>query len=105
MRNVETFLAAAGLIVCLALLVRMVLGAPARQRLDSAARRIWERTRRGILGVWYAATQWRRGRNARMSAAEVAEEAIRRAKGQPAGVKREGNVYKPDSFKGPRKPH
>lgn len=105
MRPVEQFLAAAGLIACLALLIRMMLSGPTRQRVDAALARAWQRTRQGALKLWYGATQWRRGRTARKSAAEVAEEAIRRAKGSPGSVKRDGNVYKPESFKKPRKPH
>ena len=38
----------------------------------------------------------------RQHAAREAEEAIRRAQRK---VKRDGNVIRPDSFKGPRKPH
>lgn len=106
MRNVEHFLAAAGLIACLVLLFRMMLGGATRQRVDAAVARAWQRTRQGALKLWYGATQWRRGRTARKSAAEVAEEAIRRAKGDARGeFTRDGNVYKPESFKKPRKPH
>ncbi len=41
-------------------------------------------------------------RTHRRSAAREAEDAIRRAQRK---VQREGNVIRPDSFKGPRKPH
>jgi hypothetical protein len=51
------------------------------------------------------AAGWRRvwfWRSHRRTAAREAEEAIRRAQSK---VRRDGNVIRPDSFKGPRKPH
>lgn len=107
MRNVEVFLATTGLIICLLLLGRMLLSASARQRLDAAGQHAWQRLRHTFERLWRNARQRRPARPAdHRSAAEVAEQAIRRAKGDPRSeVTREGNLYKPKSFKGPRKPH
>ncbi len=45
-----------------------------------------------------------RWRSSRKAAAQATEEVIRRARTKASG-EWEGNVYKPDSFKRPRKPH
>jgi hypothetical protein len=81
--------------VCLLLLVRMMLGARLRQRVDTALRATWHVIRSRASWVWH----WRARRNA---ARRAAEETIRRAQ---RGVQRDGNVYKPKSFREPRKPH
>ena len=54
-----------------------------------------QRSRQLARRVWF----WR---SHRQTAAREAEEAIRRAQHK---VRRDGNVIRPDSFKGPRKPH
>ena len=54
-----------------------------------------QRSRQLARRVWF----WR---SHRQTAAREAEEAIRRAQRK---VRRDGNVIRPDSFKGPRKPH
>jgi hypothetical protein len=91
----EKVIAGIVLAVCAVLLLRLALPPGQRQRLDAA----W---RRGVVGsrhwgrrVWF----WRAHRQ---SAAREADEAIRRAQRK---VRRDGNVIRPDSFKGPRKPH
>jgi len=98
----ETILATVGVLVCVALLVHMALPAARRQRVDAALRRAGWACRRLAQRAWHGLLQLRYGRAARKDAAQVAEEAIRRARGD---VTREGNVYKPKSFRGPRKPH
>jgi len=80
---------------CLVLLLRLAVGARRRQRLDAVARRAWGTGRRRVLWVWH----WRARRSA---ARRAAEEAIARAR---RDVQREGNVYRPKSFRDPRKPH
>lgn len=101
----ETVLAAAGVLVCVALLIHMALPLARRRQVDAAARNATYAVRRWAERSWHSLRQLGRGRpsrSARKDAAEVADEAIRRARG---GVTRDGNVYKPKSFKGPRKPH
>lgn len=84
--------------VCVALLVRMVLGEPLRRRLDSAFIKGWFRVRRQALALWH----WRSKRQSAAQARQKAEEVINRARHR---VGKDGNVYTPDAFKGPRKPH
>lgn len=91
---IEKVLPAIGLVVCGALLVRMTLAPRRRQAFDSAMRNHWLRLKRLV--------QWRP--SSRKQAARVAEEAIERARRQ-RDTEREGNVYRPKSFKGPKKPH
>ena len=90
----EKILAALTIAACAVLLLRLLLGDHRRARFDAAARRAWFATRHGALAVWH----WR---DRRRSAAKIAEEAIRRARS--AGTEREGNVYKPKSFRKPPK--
>jgi hypothetical protein len=94
----ETIFAAIGLLLCLALLVRLVLPPRQRQRMDSRARQGWTTLRqraRAVPAVWHH-------RRHRKQAASEAEAVIRRAR---EGVGRDGNVIRPKSFKRPRKPH
>lgn len=101
---IETILASVTLAVCLVLLGRMMLKPRQQQRLDAAVRRAVQACRRSMSSAY-------RWRSFRKEAARAAEEAIRRARGPGphAGGSwegdREGNVYKPKSFKRPRKPH
>jgi len=93
---IEKLFAAVVLAACVAALLRMALKPHQQQRLDAALRRAWAR----CAGVFR-----RRGPPPRpptqQDAAKVAEEAIRRAReGQW-----EGNVYRPRSFRRPKKPH
>lgn len=78
--------------VCLVLLARLCMPERYRWRLDAAVRRGWLGCRTWVLGVW-------RWRSSRKAAAQMAEEAIRRAR---RGVERDGNVYRPKSFGEPR---
>ena len=91
----DKFLAGVIAAICLVLLVRLLVGAQRRQRLDRAASRLWHGLRRRAL-------QLAHGRKHRRSAEQAAQEAIRRARD---GVERKGNVYTPKSFNKPRKPH
>ncbi len=91
---IELVLAGLGLLVCAALLVRMVL--PERQRwaVDYHARRTWAALQGGATRLWH----WR---GHRRTASREADEAIRRARGEAT---RDGNVIRPKSFDKPRKP-
>lgn len=92
---IEKVFAGIALAVCAVLLLRMLLPEPQRERLDAAWQRAVQGGRHLALRVWF----WR---THRQRAAREAEEAIRRAQ---RSVERDGNVIRPDSFKGPRKPH
>lgn len=91
----EQILAGLAVAVCAVLLLRLCVGERLRFRFDLAVRRAWNACRRVALRLWH----WR---SSRRSAARIAEEAIERAR---RGVERDGNVYKPKSFRRPRKPH
>jgi hypothetical protein len=91
----EKFSAALLLAICLVMLLRLVMGERRRRGFDAWALRTWGALRAMSLQVW----RWRSNRR---KAQQVAQEAIRRAS---ADVRRDGNVYRPDSFRGPRKPH
>jgi hypothetical protein len=92
---IEQVFAGVALGVCVALLLRMALSVRQQRRIDAAWRRAVDGSRRLGRRIWF----WR---THRQRAAREAEEAIRRAQHK---VKRDGNVIRPDSFKGPRKPH
>jgi hypothetical protein len=94
---IEKLFAAAGLAVCLVLLLRLLLKPAQRQRFDAAMHRAWARCRQLVR---------RRPRPAmsQQDAARVAEEAIRRAREGRDG-QWEGNVFRPRSFRRPKKPH
>jgi hypothetical protein len=84
-------------VVCVLMLVRLFVGDRIRHRVDGALLRAWQASRRRVLKL----ARWRSSRRA---AAQATEEVIRRARTKASG-EWEGNVYKPDSFKRPRKPH
>ena len=92
---IEKLLAGAMALLCIVLLVRLFIGEPLRRRCDRAALQAWSVTRAWFHQVWH----WRASRR---RAALAAEEAIRRAR---ARMERDGNVYRPDAFREPRKPH
>jgi uncharacterized membrane protein YccC len=93
----ETVLAGAVLLCCGALLLRLLLPAAKRHRLD-------QHLRRGATQLRLLATglprQWLQRRRSTHEAHEVIERARRRASGSRK-VERDGNVYRPDSFKPP----
>lgn len=82
------------LVVCVALLLRMALGVRRREALD---RRLLA-TAREMRARWLQLWQWRR---LRRQAREEAEAVIRRAREGHW----DGNVYRSDAFRRPRKPH
>jgi hypothetical protein len=94
----EYILAAVVLLLCVALLVRLLLPPRQRQRMDNRAIQGWTTVRRSARAV---PAVWHRRRHRRQAASE-AEAAIRRAR---EGISRDGNVIRPKSFKRPRKPH
>lgn len=94
---IERVFAALAIAVCAVLLLRLAIGEKRRWRLDSAFWRHWRSLRRGLRTA-------RRWPGARRDAAKVAEAAIRRAREAARGeTERDGNVYKPKSFRKP--PH
>jgi hypothetical protein len=92
---IEKFFAGITLLVCAALLLRMVLP-PARQaRWDAFWRRRWHALQQlgpTLRGWWWRA---RSGRDARRAAADAIERARR---GKPTAT-RDGNVIRPSSFR------
>lgn len=76
---------------CVFLFVRLLVGARRRDRLDAWLRRVGRALAQRARAAWH----WRA---ARREAQRVADEAIRRARGE---VERDGNVYRPKSFKKP----
>lgn len=87
--------------VCLVMLVRLAVGERRRARLDRTAIRTWQRLRAQALHLW----QWRRRRQTAAQAALTAQDVIERARRARPSVDKDGNVYRPEAFKGPRKPH
>jgi hypothetical protein len=77
--------------VCVVFMLRLLLGERLRWRFDSAMRRAWLRIKHVGQSIYHR-------RRSEKTAAEVAEEAIRRARDNGSW---EGNVYKPKSFKRP----
>ncbi|HET7795105.1 MAG TPA: hypothetical protein VFL64_17110 [Rhizobacter sp.] len=88
----ETVFAVLTLVICIALMVRLLVGPRRRQGLDAWARRTG-------LGIKYTALRVYHWRSSRQTAKRVAEDAIRRARDDKGSW--EGNVYKPKSFKRP----
>lgn len=87
--------------VCVLMLVRLVLPAPKRVRLDQRVLSLWRQAPKVLSRRWHAL---RHGRRHRVDAERLARDAIERAR--KTTVERDGNVIKPDAFnKGPRKPH
>ena len=88
---IEPVLAAVVLALCVALLLRLLIGARRRQRFDGALRRAvqWLRRKAGALRHWRAS---------RRAAAQAANDAIRRARGRGEW---DGNVYTPKSLRKP----
>lgn len=70
----ETVLAAIGLAACVLGLLHMVIGPRRRQRVNTAALRLWLALRRFAHAAWH----WRASRR---KAANAADAAIRRARG------------------------
>jgi hypothetical protein len=94
----DKILAGIVIVVCAMFMLRLMLGERRRYRFDAVARRLWASVRIRALRLWH----WRA---ARRQARRDAEDVIRRARGADADGEWDGNVYKPKSFKGPRKLH
>jgi hypothetical protein len=93
----EKIIAGLTIAVCLVLLLRLCLGARLRHRFDATARRTWWATRRTALNLWH----WRKSRR---EAQQAADAAIQRAQRKAASAfERDGNVYKPDAFRGSKR--
>lgn len=91
--------------VCVALLVRLALGPAQRARLDRQAVQAWQRLDAAARRLWQ---QLRYGRSSRRQAQQMFDELRQRSRDGAAtppraGVKREGNVYTPERFKGSAK--
>lgn len=100
---IEKLFAGIVLAVCLVLMLRLVLGARRRARFDAAARRAWGNSQQFMRSAYH----WR---SQRREAERAADEVIQRARGRSANSDSidgewEGNVYKPKSFRKPRKLH
>ena len=95
---IEKSFAGVVLAICIVMLLRMVIGARWRHRIDTAALRAWYAVRRRALAAWH---WW----PSRRKAAHAADEAIRRARGDGHDGHWDGNVYRPKTFRRPRKPH
>ena len=91
---VTKLIAGLTLAVCMVLLLRLCIRARPRERVDASLRRAWSSTRRAAVNVWH----WRA---ARRQAQQAADAAIQRAQRKAASAfERDGNVYKPDAFRG-----
>ena len=91
----ETTYAIVIVAACLAMLVRLAIGPQRRMQLDATLLDAWRSCARRVRALWH----WR---GARAAAKRAADEALQRAR---AGVHRDGNVIRPESFRTPRKPH
>ena len=110
---IEKIWGVAVLATCALLLLRLVLGDARRSWLDAHLLRGWLALNRAALAfgralrrAWQAPGRWRRARAAEAAAAVLAAAAIARARERAANrdnVERDGNVYKPKSFRKP--PH
>jgi hypothetical protein len=94
----QTLLAVFVIAVCVLLFARLWLSPRLRAKVDSAARRSFWRVRHDVVHAW----RWPASRR---KAARIADAAIRRARESRIDGTWDGNVYKPKSFKRPRKPH
>lgn len=90
----ERVFAAIVLAVCLAMLLRLVIGERRRWRLDAFVRRTWFKARHAVRSVWH----WRDTRREAEKARKVADEVIQRARDRGEW---DGNVYTPKSFRKP----
>ncbi len=88
---IEQAISAVVLALCLGMIVRLMVGPQRRYRFDQWARRTGLGIKQGLQRL----VHWR---SSRKTAERVAEDAIRRARGEGSW---DGNVYKPKSFKRP----
>ena len=80
---------------CVAMLIRLAIGPTRCTQLDAVLGAAWHGMARRAHALWH----WRASRAA---ARRAADEALQRAR---AGLHRNGNVIRPESFRSPRKPH
>ena len=92
----EKLFAGAMVLACVALLAHQCIGERRRVRFDASLRRASRR----VKGAFLRLSRWPAARRA---ARREADAAIRRARGEP--LARDGNVYRPKSFRKPRKLH
>ena len=90
----ERVIAAIVLAICVALLLRLVIGERRRYRFDAFFRRSGRALRRLGSSIWH----WRDARREVAYARKVADEVIRRARDRGEW---DGNVYTPKSFRKP----
>ena len=90
----QNLLAGLGLLLCAALLLRMVLPARQQQRFDALWRRVYQRLQALGHAVRHRWQLLRAGRAARREAAD----AIERARRGRTPVQRDGNVIRPERF-------
>ena len=91
---IEKILAGIALFVCVALLGRLLLSTHRQLQFDFAVERAWASLRRTTLRL----VRWP---SARRQAHRETRDAIERAR----GGEWDGNVYRPKSFRRPKKPH
>lgn len=104
MPPIDKLLASLVLAICAVLAVRMMLGPARRARFDGWMRRRWWALRHRGEDLIQRFRVLKQGRSSRADAHRAAEEAIRRARGG-GQVDRDGNVYRPKSFRGPKDLH
>jgi hypothetical protein len=101
MQIVETTVAGLALAACALLLLRLVLPVRRRARFDAAFRGAW----RAMQHAWRSAvTAPGRRRAAEREARQIIERA-RQPRPDEAEGEWQGNVFRPKSFKRPKKPH
>lgn len=101
MRTFEIVVSGLVLALCVLLLLRLALPASRRARVDAA----WRSAGRALQAFWgRAVTAPGRRRAAAREANDLIERA-RRARPDEGEGEWEGNVYRPKSFKRPKKPH
>ena len=79
----ESIAAGAIVLACVALLVRQFIGASRRAYLDAMVERFARSTQRALRSLRIRAVRWVRWPGAHRAARREAEEAIRRARGEP----------------------
>jgi competence protein ComGF len=90
-------LAGVVVLLCVAMLARLLLRTDQQRRLDRTIQSKWQSFLHGVMSVWRGVKHWRMRRQAKQAAAIQAQEIINRMRIR--SVEREGNVYKPEAFK------
>lgn len=101
----QSWLALGVALLCGVLLVRLLLAPGRRARFDHFWReRVAKAQWRRLKGMGSSWRQLRHRRANKVMAERVAADAINKARRKPTKVDKDGNVYSPHAFKGPRKP-